>query len=311
MVVAWRVRPVNLGNRGGAERDGEEMPLERFVKRSRPHRASAADTRRGQTGSSRSKFADGSFLELVAQRKSAPALGEAVSAFLRSHEGAWKMGVSINDAAAVRRHLTGRGLKVSEPSGGTWQGLTGRTDLPKEMWTGLDLLETPGHLAYVWHFTPGWDEMRARMPAIEPLRAASTTHANSAIGLRTPWLATWDLRRTAREFAFLSKTPDPPFAVPRLQALGQWLELARGRIPLLQPADDDSPVMQHLFVRGEGLMAASIEVQDLERAQRLVERRSGQRFPSYRGLEGTAILLPATFIHGVALELFQRPNASP
>lgn len=216
------------------------------------------------------------------------------------------MGVHVNDVTAIARHLTGRGLKVSEPSGGSWQGLAGRTDLPKQMWMGLDLLATPGHLVYFWHFTSDWDQMRARLPAVDPLRAESTTHANSAIGLRTPWLATWDLQRTVREFAFLNGTPQPTFAIPRLHALGQWLDLERGRLLLLQPADDDSPVMEHLFTRGESMMGASLEVQDLDRAHKLIETRSGQRFSVYAGLEGRSMLLPARFTHGVALELFER-----
>ncbi|HEY7817899.1 MAG TPA: VOC family protein, partial [Vicinamibacteria bacterium] len=104
-------------------------------------------------------FEDGTFLELVSQPAARPALGEAVSAFLRVHEGAWKMGVFVNDVSEVARDLKARGLRVSEPSGGTWQGLGARKDLPEEMWTGIDLLQSPGHLAYFWHFTPGWDQM--------------------------------------------------------------------------------------------------------------------------------------------------------
>ncbi|MFN2445580.1 MAG: hypothetical protein ABR606_08365 [Vicinamibacterales bacterium] len=64
--------------------------------------------------------------------------------------------------------------------------------------------------------------------------------------------------------------------------------------------------MQYLFVRGEGVMGASIEVRDLELARRFIETRSRERFPTYAGLEGTSILLPASFAHGVAVELFER-----
>lgn len=53
-------------------------------------------------------------------------------------------------------------------------------------------------------------------------------------------------------------------------------------------------------------MGASLEVQDLDRAQKLIETRSGQRFSVYAGLEGRSMLLPARFTHGVALELFER-----
>lgn len=89
-------------------------------------------------------FADSSFLEFVAQRQQAPALGAAVDAFLEKQEGTWKMGIGVNDVEAVRRDRTTRGLKMSEAEGGTWQGLSGRTDLPKEMWRGVDLLRSPG-----------------------------------------------------------------------------------------------------------------------------------------------------------------------
>jgi hypothetical protein len=37
----------------------------------------------------------------VSQPATKPALGEAVSAFLRVHEGAWKMGIFVNDASEV------------------------------------------------------------------------------------------------------------------------------------------------------------------------------------------------------------------
>lgn len=251
-------------------------------------------------------FADGSFLEFVAQPSARPSLGEAVSAFLRTHEGAWKMGIGVNDVTAIARDLAGRGFRVSKPSGGSWRGIGGRRDLPEQMWTGLDLLNAPGHLVYFWHFTPGWNLMRARLPDLDPLGTDRTTHANTALGLRAPWLATWDLRRTVREFAFLGTKAGPEFDVQRLQAVGQWLELERGRILLLQPAADAGPVMDYLFVRGEGVMGASIEVRDLERARHLIETRSGRRFPTYAGLEGASFLLPASFTHGVSLELFER-----
>jgi hypothetical protein len=64
--------------------------------------------------------------------------------------------------------------------------------------------------------------------------------------------------------------------------------------------------MEFLFTRGEGVMGASIEVQSLEGAQKHIESRSGRRFPSYAGLEGARLLLPASFTHGVSLELFER-----
>jgi catechol 2,3-dioxygenase-like lactoylglutathione lyase family enzyme len=256
-------------------------------------------------------FEDGTFLELVSQPAARPALGEAVSAFLRVHEGAWKMGIFVNDVSEVARDLKARGLRVSEPSGGTWQGLGARKDLPEEMWTGIDLLQSPGHLAYFWHFTPGWDQMRARMPEVDPLGTQFTQHANTALGFRTAWLATWDLERARRDFGFLkAKEGATPFDVPHLQARGEWLDLERGRILLLAPEDDEGPVMEFLFTRGEGVMGASIEVQSLDGAQKLIESRSGRRFPSYAGLEGASLLLPASFTHGVSLELFERPGAN-
>jgi hypothetical protein len=94
------------------------------------------------------------------------------------------------------------------------------------MWKGIDPLDSPGHLAYFWHFTPGWEQMRARMSDVEPLGATCTRHANTALGFRTPWLATWDIGRMRREFGFLpTDAAAAPFDVPHLAATGQWIEL--------------------------------------------------------------------------------------
>jgi catechol 2,3-dioxygenase-like lactoylglutathione lyase family enzyme len=252
-------------------------------------------------------FEDASFLELVSQPAGRPVLGEAVTAFLGLHEGAWKMGVFVGDVEEIARDLRERGLRVSEPEGGTWRALGGRELPAEEMWIGVDLLGSPGHLAYFWHFTPRWDAMRARLPAVDPLGARFVQHANTALGFRTPWLATWDLERMRRDLGFLTvQKTEPPFDVPRLRARGGWVELQRGRILVLEPESDEGPVMEFLFTRGEGVLGASIEVQSLDRARQLIESRSGRRFVPYAGLEGASILLPASFTHGVALELFER-----
>jgi hypothetical protein len=257
-------------------------------------------------------FEDGTFLELVSQPAAKPALGDAVSAFLRVHEGAWKMGIFVNDVSEIARDLNTRGVSVSKPAGGTWRRLGARDNLPEEMWTGLDLLESPGHLAYFWHFTPGWEQMRARMPEVDPLGRKYTQHANTALGFQTPWLATWSLERMRREFGFLDAQEGlTAFDVPHLRAKGRWLELERGRILLLQPDGDEGPVMEFLFTRGEGVMGASIEVQSLERARTIIETRLGRRFTSYAGLEGASILLPGNLTHGVSLEFFERRGSRP
>jgi catechol 2,3-dioxygenase-like lactoylglutathione lyase family enzyme len=74
-------------------------------------------------------FAVGTFLELVSPLSDRPSLGEAVEAFLRVHEGAWKMGVHVNDLDEVARDLTARGLDVSDPDGGDAAGVVSPFDL--------------------------------------------------------------------------------------------------------------------------------------------------------------------------------------
>ena len=188
--------------------------------------------------------------------------------------------------------------------------LGGHSDLPEVMWTGVELYDAPGQFIFFWQFTPGWDEMRRRMPDLDPTAPELAQHANTALGLRTPWVAVWDVDRTAEDFSALGVEGGDKFEVLHLKATGREVHLSQGKMLLVEPTRDASPAMDHLLVRGEDLMGISIEVGDLEKARQLIQRSLGRPLEVYDGLEGPSFLVPADLAHGVYLEFFQPESAT-
>lgn len=248
-------------------------------------------------------FEDDTFLEPF-EPVGDSAFANLVRRFLEKHEGAMWVGLNAEPLDALARVLRSGGYTTDGPVDGIpVRSINGVSGLPPSAWRTLDVSGFPGNYLFFWHFTPGWDQLRTRVPEFEPTRVRS--HRNTARRLRTSWLAVWSVDVTARAFERMGAKAGEVFSFPILRAKARRVAFPRGDALLLEPAALDSPVNVFLVSRGENLMGISIEVRDLSIARRVLERGLGRPLEPYRGIDGRSLLVPPEQGHGVYLEWVQ------
>ncbi|MGI9181089.1 MAG: VOC family protein [Longimicrobiaceae bacterium] len=248
-------------------------------------------------------FEDETYLEPLATTWADDPQALLIRHFGQTHEGAWQIGFNAEPLDRYAEWMRARGYVVFGPSAGTFQRMNGGDGLPEEMWQGMRSRQQPGNYLFFWHFTPGWDAMKLRVPDLDPTRVS--THPNTARGIRSAWVAVWDLEEAGERFRRLGMQASDTFDVEHLAAWGRRIVLPMGDIVLLQPRLIASPVREFLALRGENLMGISLEVADLERAREVVGHGLGMSFEPYDGLEGRSFRVPAAHAKGVNVEFFQ------
>jgi len=75
---------------------------------------------------------------------------------------------------------------------------------------------------------------------------------------------------------------------------------------LLESSDKSSVLQKYLSDHDEGIIALSVELSDLSKAQRIAESASGMKMDIHDGTYGRSFLLSPDVTHGVWLEMFQK-----
>jgi catechol 2,3-dioxygenase-like lactoylglutathione lyase family enzyme len=130
-------------------------------------------------------------------------------------------------------------------------------------------------------------------------------HQNTAVDLRSVWIAVKDLEEATKGYEALGLLPGHKRRMPQLAAKGREIGAERGVILLLQATDTKGPLASYVAQHGEGVVGMSIEVRDLNIARSLLHSSTQQELNPSNGPYGESVVVPPVFTHGVWIELFQ------
>jgi catechol 2,3-dioxygenase-like lactoylglutathione lyase family enzyme len=235
-----------------------------------------------------------------------------LTGFLEKHEGPTFVALDVSSAQATVSVLRQNGIPAIGPRGGTIlvDGLT--APLP-DMWWMVEFQNQLKPRDYVGGLGPiffiQYDSKQADQWHRDNLQSGSLRHRNTAIGIRSVWLAVNNVAAPARLLtsAGLSVTR-PATADATLGGKATELAARRGVVRLLEPiaSSAGSKVASFLAERGESVMGVSIEVHNLRTAKDLIERATRRTLRQYPGPYGASILLSPDLTRGAWLELFQK-----
>jgi choline dehydrogenase-like flavoprotein/catechol 2,3-dioxygenase-like lactoylglutathione lyase family enzyme len=254
-------------------------------------------------------FGNNTYLELLTVYDRAK--NRWVASFIDSFEkGAMFLVLSVASAAEATAFLKKRGHPVGKPAPGRIEG-GGLGRGKKPMWHTLyfDKSPLPGYSGIVYFIAYDRelrDFVREKTKS-EKIRRRSFSHPNTALGMRSTWMAVKDLKAARQAYESIGLPAVRDFEMDRLGARGVEITAGDGAILLLEAKAPDSRVTPFIRRRkGEGIIGVSIEVEDLATARALIQRGTKQKLPTYDGLYGQSILVPAEIAYDVWLELFQR-----
>jgi len=138
-----------------------------------------------------------------------------------------------------------------------------------------------------------------------PARVVDTRVAqeqpNGARALSAIWLLSPDADADRRQLERMGLDHATPVRLPQIAAQGYRIQVGRKELLALQPAGPGIAA-DALRDGGPQLLGISIEVQDIDRAQRRVERGYDVRIPRYQGSQGDAFLAPTQADLGLLVE---------
>lgn len=251
-------------------------------------------------------FGDTTYLELVTyyDRNKNPWIAGFID---RYGKGAMFLVLCVYSHPETAAFLLRRRIEIGDPIAGSIEapGLQ-RSDGP--MWHTFFFKRSPlpGDNVYFIAYQRGLRNFILSRIKNERARRQAFSHPNTALGLRSAWMAVRNLEAARGAYASIGLQPGRRVAIPQLQADGMEIEAGQGSILLLQPTGKQGPVSGFLSRRTEGIVGVSIEVEDLAAARRLIENNTRQSLKEYRGFFGRSILVPPQLTCDVWLELFQR-----
>lgn len=141
--------------------------------------------------------------------------------------------------------------------------------------------------------------------AATPARVADARiareHPDGAQALSAIWLLSGDAGADRRQLERMGFAGARPVRMPRLAAVGFCVPVGSKRVFVLQP-DGDGIAADALRRGGPQVLGISLAVEDLGRAQRMVERGYETRLSRYHGWLGEAFLAPTQGDLGVLVE---------
>ena len=229
------------------------------------------------------KFPDGTLLELITASEPSDSLARWYLDFLKQREGAAFVSFRTETIDAVIRHLESRSIGF-EDTGPDSKGF--RT-------VALDV-----------------DEPFRRLFFIQYLQRSDQTtapvHPNTAVGLRSVWLAVADMAAATAWLENAGWSADAVLSFRPLNGLGQAFPMGLGALVLVAPTNLAGHTAGFVDAWGESIMGVTIEVKDVTLARDAIQRGTGRRF-LINTIPGTArsLLVSPAFTHGVWLELIQ------
>lgn len=248
-------------------------------------------------------FADGTYLELFTfyDREKAGFLAAVVG----EKEGGIFYALDISSAEETIAYLREKGFEVTEPIGGT-TAVEGMTEAPPELWRYVMFMKpitAANEFFLIEYHREALMALSQKYPEFSP--PTSAVHANTAKSLKSVWVAVNDLDAAIQAYSSLGLALGEKVIVPQINAAGVAVEAAESVILLLEPVDAVGVTAAFLAQRGPGLIGMSVEVGNLQTAEKLIEANTGQHFESYGGVFGESVLVAAELTNGIWLELFQ------
>ncbi len=255
------------------------------------------------------RFEDRSYLELFgierADAEMDPGM-QADQASLRGGPGARTFGLrsSILEQARVRLQAQGFAptpiftASPDDPDG------DGPSKPPRWRLFAFERPVLSSHLFYIDYST-----LEATPARVVDTRVAYE-HPNGARALSGIWLLSADADADRRRFERMGFAGAAPIRLPRIAAQGYCIPVGDKRLLALQP-DGSGIAAEALRQGGPQLLGVSIEVRDIDRAQRRVERGYDATMSRYHGAQGDAFLAPTQADLGLLVEFHaSKPGAA-
>jgi hypothetical protein len=132
-------------------------------------------------------------------------------------------------------------------------------------------------------------------------------HPNTALGIRSAWLAVRELEAGLHNLKDTGFEPGEAREAKSLGASGREVQAGDDVMLLLRSAHANGAWKRFLSDHMDGdIVGLSIEVADSNRAPSWIEGHSGHMLQPYEGYYGRSIMIPPELTHGVWMELFQR-----
>lgn len=256
------------------------------------------------------RFPNRSYLELLYfARPPGELQGAAREDYAATAHGtvANNFGIQAADVEATARQLRRNGWKLEPQSSMTFDP-DGPGPLPPQERTSRtvsfpDLPLTSADMFFI-HY---------KQNELTPTQRADgevfTRHPNGAVRISSVWLLSGDPEVDAARLTRLGFERREPVELAALGLRGLRFNAGSGSILVLQPSGPGAAA-DALAARGPHLYGVGVEVADLDRARRIVERSYGQKLITYRGVAGDAFAAPTHGELGVVIE-FHAPPAAP
>lgn len=246
------------------------------------------------------RFEDRSYLELFgierADAQMDPGM-RADQASLRGGPGARTFGLRSSILEQAHAWLQGQGFAPTPIFAASPDDPDGDGPSKPPRWR-LFAFERPAlssHLFYI-----DYSALEATPARVVDTRVAHE-QPNGARALSAIWLLSSDADADRRQFERMGFAGATPVRFAQIAAQGYCIPVGNKRLLALQPAGSGIAA-EALRSGGPQLLGVSIEVRDIDRAQRRVERGYDSRMFRYRGARGDAFLAPTQADLGLLVE---------
>jgi hypothetical protein len=256
-------------------------------------------------------FGDTTYLELVTvyDEKKNP----WVASFIDKHEkGAMFLMLCVFSYSETANLLRRKGFKVGAALPGRIKTKGGRDGHHRgkkkpPMWHTftIDGSPLPGNINFI-AYNRGLRNFVLYKMKDPKIRKKLFSHPNTALGLKSTWIAVKSLARTTKAFEKVGLKAGRALTLEKLDARAREIEAGKGTLLLLQPRKAKGPVAAFLKKRGEGLCGLGFEVEKLDTARALIEKNLALSLEPYDGHHGKSVLVPSDRAFDVWVELFQR-----
>jgi catechol 2,3-dioxygenase-like lactoylglutathione lyase family enzyme len=254
-------------------------------------------------------FENKTYLELLSikgPQGNSPSQGDAaeIADFVKKHEGAMFLGLNVSSAKVAASYLKTQNFDVEGPDPGSIMK-EGETKPPPPQWYSVSTADKPAPnklgfsvpIFLIEYLSTDWYDKAHKEGWME--------HPNTAIGIHAVWFAVHDLKSQLRTLRNAGFEADESRDVQLLGARGRELKAGSGTMNLLESSDKSIVLQKYLSDHDEGIIALSVEVSDLSKAQRMAESVRSSKIDIYKGTYGQSLLLSPDITHGVWLEMFQ------
>jgi catechol 2,3-dioxygenase-like lactoylglutathione lyase family enzyme len=235
------------------------------------------------------------YLELLTVDASQPGADEELVRVLKEREGGYAFALNVSSAQQTGAFLRARNFEVSAPQGSSFvPEATGKVQ--KNLWQTVSITKP------VLSFEPMFFIEYAPRQTTRQL----PEHRNTAVGIRSVWIAVKDLEAAKKGYEELGLQAGREQEMAQLGARSREIAAGQGVILVLQADDAKGAVASYVAQHGEGVVGVSIEVRDLKVARSLLQSSTKQELNPYKGVFGESILVAPAFTHGVWIELIQK-----